>query len=1672
MKAKTHSGNMNNNYEYKFTKEKINKFSGNKKKITNFKQKYFPMNKLIFILLILIVFPCEILSQKHYIELKVGETGYQQILSNEFTGKEPSAVYVNNEVQMLRERKVYVESTNYVIKIYWSELITNFTYMFSNVININYAKMYYISGNNCNLSYMFYNCNNLKEFNYINYYNYSYLVNDTMGMFYNCSSLITFSFDNLYMNNYSSDWNCENYYKRNMSYMFYNCQSLKNISCLKTINYISDMRDMFYSCISLTSINLDNFNTTNSLYVNLSYMFYNCHNLSSFYLTTNLYVNDMNNMFNNCTSLEEIDFNSIKSSSKYYINVSRLFYNCIKLNKTKTRFYLFYISDTREMFFNCTLLKNFYDEKQNTIYINSNGNNNIVNMSKMFYNCTNLEKITIQPSNSEKYISVNDFNLIFYNCHSLTSIKLQNISIHYAKNMSYMFYNCKKLQYLTLDNIKYDSNSLVKQRTMKGMFQNCESITSLDLSQNFYTENVEIMWDMFKGCINLEYLNLSSFDTSQVTDMGAMFENCSSLTSLSLSSFSTSKVQFMYKMFYNCSKLTSLDFGTISANSLSTMHQMFYNCISLQYLNISGLTEKEQSIKEMFKGASTNFTFCIKENEDIPNIFQELFSMSETSRDCDITCYWDKSRIAIPSKKLCCKNVEYNGFCYDKCPKRTRVFNNNQICQNFSCPYEGINRNRIYYNYEQNDCIDKIPDGYFEDDKILKTIDKCHEDCATCEKRATDSSHTNCLSCKEDKKPYIYLGNCYGKCLNGQYTDEDDNIQCYCLDKKCLICPEESAIKGLCAECNKDYYKKASDIDKKYFNCFNKLDKYYLSNKLFYPCYNSCQTCDKEGTMENHNCLTCDTNNSFALKKEDYYNCYPNCTFYFYFDNNDNKKYTCSLENKCPDNYDLIIPELKQCVQNCKLDSDYYKYEFHNKCYTECPEDSEESEDEEFFCKLSCPFEKPFMLKSEYICVSNCTIIERKDQECVTNYFGNRTNGEIQDIILADIEENLLSSSFDYTIINNENIIIKEKDTNYELTTTNRKNTNKGASSLNLAECEKALREYYTIPNNKLLYILKYDVYIPGKEGPTVAYKVYSSLDENDFLEPLDLTICEGKQAIISYVVNITDISDLYNKDSAYYNDICVPYDLNDSVDMTLEDRQNNYKDNNKSLCEDNCKIVGYEPNTGMVDCSCEIKINLPLVSEISIDKNKLYNFINIKKTANFDVLKCYKLLMSKTGLIKNLGFYLFIPAFITFFVSIFIFYLKEFDQLKQQLDDIVYAKRYQKFIKETKKKPQEKIKLKRSEKSKKKKPKFVQPAILQLFEHFANLFNRHNNKNSKEDLNKKENNNNKNISYIKDNNLIDNEIEKKVKNKNKMNKDNKNKKKNAPPIKASINNKNKIKTKNLKNKNNSSSINILVKNKIKTQLITNNNNTKKFKSYNELSPQEKERIKRIMQFNESEMNEFTYKEAVKFDNRTYFQYYLSLIFTKQMILKICLKTDYNSRIIKLFLFYLNFCLTLGVTTLFFTDKTMHKIVLDEGVFNFIYQIPHMIYSAFITFILQSVINFFALSEESILNIKHEKFFKLVHKKADEVLRNLQIKFINFFIISFTILIIIWYYVACFCAVYKNTQFYLIKTVLSSFASSFAFPFGWNLVPGIFRIPSIKKHREYSYLLSKICQLF
>ena len=130
------------------------------------------------------------------------------------------------------------------------------------------------------------------------------------------------------------------------------------------------------------------------------------------------------------------------------------------------------------------------------------------------------------------------------------------------------------------------------------------------------------------------------------------------------------------------------------------------------------------------------------------------------------------------------------------------------------------------------------------------------------------------------------------------------------------------------------------------------------------------------------------------------------------------------------------------------------------------------------------------------------------------------------------------------------------------------------------------------------------------------------------------------------------------------------------------------------------------------------------------------------------------------------------------------------------------------------------------------------------------------------------------------------------------------------------------------------------------------------------------------------------------------------------------------------------------VNALFFNDSTVHQIYEDGGVFNFIYQIPQIIYSSIISAVLNTILKALALSEKTILEIKHENKKNSLAQKVPEILKCLFYKFIAFFIISFLFLLFFWYYLACFCAVYTNTQLYLLKDSVISFGLSMIYPFG------------------------------
>ena len=167
-------------------------------------------------------------------------------------------------------------------------------------------------------------------------------------------------------------------------------------------------------------------------------------------------------------------------------------------------------------------------------------------------------------------------------------------------------------------------------------------------------------------------------------------------------------------------------------------------------------------------------------------------------------------------------------------------------------------------------------------------------------------------------------------------------------------------------------------------------------------------------------------------------------------------------------------------------------------------------------------------------------------------------------------------------------------------------------------------------------------------------------------------------------------------------------------------------------------------------------------------------------------------------------------------------------------------------------------------------------------------------------------------------------------------------------------------------------------------------------------------------QYIDEEINELPYDLAVKYDKRTYCKFYISLLKTKHNLIFILLDDDYNSRIIKIDLFFMGFAIEYAVNALFYNDNTMHNIYQNQGQYDFEAQLPIIIYSYLLSIILNAPLNILALSSSSIIAFKNIKSKINLVKKMKKLIKILNIIFILYFIISFLLLLFLWYYVAMF----------------------------------------------------------
>lgn len=100
--------------------------------------------------------------------------------------------------------------------------------------------------------------------------------------------------------------------------------------------------------------------------------------------------------------------------------------------------------------------------------------------------------------------------------------------------------------------------------------------------------NITNFDELFTGCVEIEYIDLSEFDTSKVVSMERMFDYCVGVSKIDVSGFDTTNVKNMRCMFSNCWELQEVNFGNnFTTRNTDCLWWMFKNCNRLR--NVAGL---------------------------------------------------------------------------------------------------------------------------------------------------------------------------------------------------------------------------------------------------------------------------------------------------------------------------------------------------------------------------------------------------------------------------------------------------------------------------------------------------------------------------------------------------------------------------------------------------------------------------------------------------------------------------------------------------------------------------------------------------------------------------------------------------------------------------------------------------------------------------------------------------------------------------------------------------------------------------------------------------------------------------------------------------------------------------------------------------------------------------
>ena len=212
--------------------------------------------------------------------------------------------------------------------------------------------------------------------------------------------------------------------------------------------------------------------------------------------------------------------------------------------------------------------------------------------------------------------------------------------------------------------------------------------------------------------------------------------------------------------------------------------------------------------------------------------------------------------------------------------------------------------------------------------------------------------------------------------------------------------------------------------------------------------------------------------------------------------------------------------------------------------------------------------------------------------------------------------------------------------------------------------------------------------------------------------------------------------------------------------------------------------------------------------------------------------------------------------------------------------------------------------------------------------------------------------------------------------------------------------------------------------------------------------------------------------EALLYGKRNLFQLYISKIKRENIIIFTFLVCDdYNFLYIKLSRFLFLMASDMAFNAFFFSDDSMHKLYLNYGKYDFIQDIPQLVYSTIFSQLIEVFICFLSLTDKYFYELKDNTMKKKLIKFL-KISRVINLKLSSFYILTFIVFIFYYYIIYIFCAVYKNTQLIFVKDSFISFCMGLSYSLILYFISSCLRICAIRCNKKCIFQFGELIPFF